>query len=69
VIFLVVPNFGKNKTLMTGLEWENSLHVNTLSGTETRKLNLIITQIAVLVSKKKIALRPYFQDYEKVHLI
>ncbi|XP_018048189.1 PREDICTED: uncharacterized protein LOC108687099 [Atta colombica] len=61
-----VPNFGKNKTLMTGLEWQNPLHVNTLSGMETRKLNLIITQIAVLVSKKKIALRPYFQDYEKI---
>lgn len=51
---------------MTGLEWEDPLHVNVLSGTETRKLNLIITQIAVLVSKKKIVLRPYFQDYELV---
>lgn len=66
VIILVVPDFGKNKTLVTGLEWEDPLHVNVLSGTETRKLNLVITQIAVLVSKRKLVLRPYFQDYELV---
>lgn len=68
VMFSAVPNFGKNKPLMTGLEWEDPLHVNVLSCTETRKLNLIITQIAVLVNKRKIALRPYFQDYELVYL-
>ncbi|EFN67507.1 hypothetical protein EAG_02894 [Camponotus floridanus] len=61
-----IPNFGKNKPLITGLEWEDPLHVNVLSCTETRKLNLIITQIAVLVNKRKIALRPYFQDYELI---
>lgn len=66
-MFSAVPNFGKNKPLITGLEWEDPLHVNVLSCTETRKLNLIITQIAVLVNKRKIALRPYFQDYELVH--
>jgi len=70
IIFIIsiVPDFGKNKTLVTGLEWEDPLHVNVLSGTEIRKLNLIITQIAVLVSKRKIVLRPYFQDYELVCL-
>ncbi|XP_071638327.1 uncharacterized protein [Temnothorax longispinosus] len=66
VIHDSVPDFGKNKSLMTGLEWEDPLHVNILSSTETRKLNLIITQIAVLVSKRKIVLRPYFQDYELI---
>ncbi|XP_018359818.1 PREDICTED: uncharacterized protein LOC108759052 isoform X1 [Trachymyrmex cornetzi] len=66
VIHDSVPDFGKNKALVTGLEWENPLHINVLSGTETRKLNLIITQIAVLVSKRKIALWPYFQDYELI---
>lgn len=66
MISFIVPDFGKNKTLVTGLEWEDSLHVNVLSGTETRKLNLVITQIAVLASKRKIVLRPYFQDYELV---
>lgn len=52
---------------MTGLEWEDPLHVNILNDTETRKLNLIITRIAVLINKRKIVLRPYFQDYELVH--
>ncbi|XP_036148035.1 uncharacterized protein LOC105829378 isoform X5 [Monomorium pharaonis] len=66
VIHDSVPDFGKNKSLVTGLEWEDLLHVNALSGIETRKLNLIITQIAVLVSKRKIVLRPYFQDYELI---
>ncbi|XP_011688757.1 PREDICTED: uncharacterized protein LOC105450541 isoform X2 [Wasmannia auropunctata] len=61
-----VPDFGKNKILMTGLEWDDPLHVNVLSGTETRKLNLILTQIAVLVGKRKIISRPYFQDYELI---
>ncbi|XP_018398309.1 PREDICTED: uncharacterized protein LOC108776253 [Cyphomyrmex costatus] len=66
VIHDSVPDFGKNKTLVTGLEWEDPLHINVLSGTETRKLNLVITQIAILVSKRKIDLWPYFQDYELI---
>ncbi|XP_050463997.1 uncharacterized protein LOC126858035 [Cataglyphis hispanica] len=61
-----IPNFEKNKPLVTGLEWEDPLHVNVLSCMETRKLNLLITQIAVLVNKRKIALWPYFQDYELI---
>ncbi|XP_070165049.1 uncharacterized protein [Polyergus mexicanus] len=59
-----IPNFGKNKSLVTGLEWEDPLHVNVLSCMETRKLNLLIARIAVLVNKRKILLWPYFQDYE-----
>jgi len=64
-----VPDFAKNKRLVTGLEWEDPLHVNILCGTETRKFNLIMTQLAVLLHKRKISLRPYFQDYELVHSI
>ncbi|XP_011637056.1 uncharacterized protein LOC105427136 [Pogonomyrmex barbatus] len=60
------PDFEKNKPLVTGLEWEDPLHVNALSDTEMRKFNLIITQIAMLVNKKKILLWPYFQDYELI---
>ncbi|RLU20681.1 hypothetical protein DMN91_007294 [Ooceraea biroi] len=66
VIHDSVPDFTKNKSLVTGLEWEDPLRVNILSGTETRKINLIITQLAVLINKRKITLRPYFQDYELI---
>ena len=48
------------------MEWENPEHVNRISATEHRKLCLILTQIAVLVNKRKLVLRPYFQDYELV---
>ncbi|KAI4498944.1 hypothetical protein M0802_006119 [Mischocyttarus mexicanus] len=61
-----VPDFSNNKPLITGLEWEDPLHMNVLSSTELRKLCLIITQIAVLVNKRKLVLRPYFQDYELI---
>lgn len=54
---------------MTGLEWEDPEHVNRISATEHRKLCLILTQIAVLVNKRKLVLRPYFQDYELVRKI
>ncbi|XP_047366820.1 uncharacterized protein LOC124955844 [Vespa velutina] len=66
VIHDSVPDFSKNKPLVTGLEWEDPLHVNVLSATELRKLCLIITQIAVLINKRKLVLRPYFQDYELI---
>nr|XP_031846381.1 uncharacterized protein LOC116432948 [Nomia melanderi] len=61
-----VPEFDKNKALITGLEWEDPEHVNRLSATEYRKLCLIITQIAIFVSKRRLVLRPYFQDYELI---
>lgn len=64
-----VPDFSKNKPLVTGLEWEDPLHVNVLSATELRRLCLIITQIAVLINKRKLVLRPYFQDYELVRFV
>ncbi|XP_043281125.1 uncharacterized protein [Venturia canescens] len=61
-----VPEFGDSKPLVTGLEWEDPLHVNRISATEHRKLNIIITKIAVLLNKRNMVLRPYFQDYELV---
>ncbi|KAG6799425.1 hypothetical protein HZU73_05159 [Apis mellifera caucasica] len=66
IIHNSVPEFDKNKPLVTGLEWEDPEHVNRLSATEFRKLCLILTQIAVLVNKRKLILRPYFQDYELI---
>lgn len=65
-MIIAVPEFGSNKPLVTGLEWEDPLHVNRISGTEHRRLSLILTQIAVLINKRKLVLRPYFQDYELV---
>ncbi|KZC06769.1 hypothetical protein WN55_07542 [Dufourea novaeangliae] len=61
-----VPDFDKNAPLVTGLEWEDPEHVNRLSASEYRRLCLIITQIAVLVNKRRLVLRPYFQDYELI---
>ncbi|XP_053995712.1 uncharacterized protein LOC128885623 [Hylaeus anthracinus] len=61
-----VPEFDKNKPSVTGLEWEDPEHVNRLSPTEYRKLCLIVTQIAILVNKRRLVLRPYFQDYELI---
>ncbi|CAL7935870.1 unnamed protein product [Xylocopa violacea] len=60
------PEFDKNKPLVTGLEWEDPDHVNRISPSEHRRLCLILTQIAVLVNKRRLILRPYFQDYELI---
>lgn len=61
-----MPDFAKNGPLVTGLEWEDPLHVNRLSISEERRLSLLITKIAALVNLRKLVLRPYFQDYELV---
>ncbi|KAK4881782.1 hypothetical protein RN001_005101 [Aquatica leii] len=61
-----IPDFAKNANLVTGLEWEDPLQCNRLSMTEERRLNLLITKIAVQVNMKKLVLKPYFQDYELV---
>lgn len=66
VIHDSVPNFGENEALVTGLEWEDPLHVNRLSVSEERRLSLLITKIASLVNMRKLVLRPFFQDYELV---
>lgn len=62
----IVPQFGANKPIVTGLEWEDPMHVNRLSISEERRLNILLTKIASVVNMKKMILRPYFQDYELV---
>lgn len=52
------------KEFVTGLEWEDPLHVNFLSMSEHRKVNLILTKIAHNCRFRDIVLEPYFQDYE-----
>lgn len=64
----IVPQFSNNPPLVTGLEWEDPLHVNRLSISEERRLNILLTKIAALVNFRKIILRPYFQDYELVNI-
>ncbi|KAF5278622.1 hypothetical protein FQA39_LY00664 [Lamprigera yunnana] len=59
-----LPNFAKNADLVSGLEWEDPLQCNRLSMTEERRLNILMTKLAVQVNMKKLVLRPYFQDYE-----
>lgn len=61
-----MPQFGENKPIVTGLEWDDPMHVNRLSISEERRLNILITKIASVVNMKKMILRPYFQDYELV---
>lgn len=63
----LVPKF-QSKNFITGLKWEDPLVVNPLSPTELKKFNLIIIQIAMRVNRRKMILRPYFQDYELVML-
>lgn len=59
----------KNKNWVSGLEWEDPLHVNRLSESEERRVKLLITKIAALVNMRRLVLRPYFQDYELVMLL
>ncbi|XP_017798938.1 PREDICTED: uncharacterized protein LOC108579823 [Habropoda laboriosa] len=66
IIHDCVPEFDKNKPLVTGLEWEDPEHINRISASEHRRLCLILTQIAILVNKRRLVLRPYFQDYELI---
>lgn len=67
--FLTVPDFSQNAPLVSGLEWEDPMHVNRLSLSEERRLNLLLTKIACVVNMRNLLLRPYFQDYELVILI
>ncbi|XP_069672044.1 uncharacterized protein [Periplaneta americana] len=61
-----VPKFANNAPLVTGLEWEDPFHVNSLSVLEERRLHLLLSKIASLVNLRKLILRPYFQDYELI---
>jgi hypothetical protein len=43
--------------------------VNPLSVSEEKRLLLLLTKCASLVSARKLILRPYFQDYELVNMM
>lgn len=61
-----VPDFSQNEPFTSGLEWEDPLHENDLGPTEERRVDIIMTKIASLVSTRQLILRPFFQDYELV---
>lgn len=58
-----------NSNLVTGLEWEDPLHMNRLSISENRRLTVLLTKVAQSVRLRDIVLRPYFQDYELVYSV
>ncbi|XP_067010369.2 uncharacterized protein [Anabrus simplex] len=66
VIHKSVPDFSKNPPIVTGLEWEDPFHVNSLSPSEERRVQIMLTKIATLVNMRRLVLRPYFQDYELI---
>lgn len=56
----------ENKEFITGLEWEDPMHINVLNQLEHRKVNLILTKIAHTCRLRDIIFEPYFQDYEMI---
>ncbi|KAJ3666453.1 hypothetical protein Zmor_001895 [Zophobas morio] len=66
VIYDSVPDFSQNAPLISGLEWADPMHVNRLSLSEERRLNLLLTKIACVVNMRNLLLMPYFQDYELI---
>ncbi|XP_020292684.1 uncharacterized protein LOC109859141 isoform X2 [Pseudomyrmex gracilis] len=66
VVYDSVFDFEKDKFLVNDSKCEDLQYINALSGTELQILNLILTQITVLVIKSQIALQPYFQNYEMI---
>ncbi|KAL7024499.1 hypothetical protein ACKWTF_013069 [Chironomus riparius] len=53
-----------NKQFVSGLEWEDPMHINVLSQFEHRQVNMILTKIAHSCRLKDIIFEPYFLDYE-----
>ncbi|XP_023247489.1 uncharacterized protein LOC106644480 [Copidosoma floridanum] len=51
---------------ISGQEWEDPLQTNCLSPSEQRRLEIVITNIVSLINRRKLSLRPYFQDYELI---
>lgn len=66
VIHSDIPDNSKNDDLVSGLEWEDPLHVNRISESEHRRLCVLLTKIAQSVRLRELVLRPYFQDYELI---
>lgn len=60
------PDMKRYGPLITGLEWEDPYHVNSLSMSEERRIMLLLTKIATLVKARDLVLLPHFQDYEIV---
>lgn len=54
----------ENKQFVTGLEWEDPMHINVLSQFEHRQVNMILTKIAHTCRLRDIIFEPYFLDYE-----
>lgn len=64
--YIPEPNFEDNDLTINSLEWEDPLHKNRLNQREMRRFNLLLTQIALIINRKKLILRPYFQEHELV---
>lgn len=56
----------REKEFVTGLEWEDPMHINVLTPPEHRQITMILTKIANSVRIREIVMKPYFQDYENV---
>lgn len=56
----------REKEFVTGLEWEDPMHINVVTPPEHRQITMILTKIANTVRIREIVLKPYFQDYENV---
>lgn len=54
----------KTKQYVSGLEWDDKLHINHLTPFEHRHTNMILTKIAHSCRFRDIEMEPYFQDYE-----
>lgn len=61
-------NHPGDKDCVTGLEWEDPLHKNSLSPYEYRHICLILAKIAQSIRLRDVVLMPYFQDYEIVRI-
>lgn len=64
VLQLDADKDNNNKEYVTGLEWEDPMHINLLTPFEHRHANMILTKIAHSCRLRDIELEPYFQDYE-----
>lgn len=53
-----------DKEFVSGLEWEDPMHINHLTPFEHRHANMILTKIAHSCRLRDIEFEPYFQDYE-----
>lgn len=50
--------------VVTGLEWEDPSHVNHLTASELRHLDILLTHIALKVRRRDLIVWPHFRNYE-----